>query len=300
MRINRAWLAAVACGFAAAGAAIAGDPANPVDSAAPPPPPASTGPIAPAPASAPVLPSRVRAAVETQPASVGAGQAATIVIRLTDAEGEPATADRSQGPALLVYIASADLRTFDVLEAREREGGRFDAPVSFPRAGVHTAFIAFRPEGREAQIERATVPVQPRSTDRAESPVVRPLEPGDNPFHQDDHAIRFTPSESGLKAGAKAVLTFEVTAGGRPVTTIEGYLGGVGHAAAAREGLEDFVVLKSLQREGATGGPVLAFEGVFPAQGRYKLGLWLRDRGERITAWFVVDVGPAEEAKPTE
>jgi hypothetical protein len=74
---------------------------------------------------------------------------------------------------------------------------------------------------------------------------------------------------------------------GQPVVDLEPYLGAPGHLLAVNP---DLTVAIHGHPEGApTSGPVLTFDPVLPAAGRYKLWVQLQRNGDVITAPFVIE-----------
>lgn len=93
-------------------------------------------------------------------------------------------------------------------------------------------------------------------------------------------------------AGHETELTFTVSRGGVPVTTLQPYLGAFGHLVSLRTG--DLAYLHTHPADEATsgrhGGPSVRFSATFPTAGRYRLFLDFRAGGTVHTAEFTVDV----------
>ena len=85
-----------------------------------------------------------------------------------------------------------------------------------------------------------------------------------------------------------------VSKGGRPVTTLQPYLGAYGDLVALRTGdlayLHTHVVGTAGAADDDTGGPDLAFATTFPTAGTYRLFLDFRAGGVVRTAAFTVEV----------
>jgi len=97
-----------------------------------------------------------------------------------------------------------------------------------------------------------------------------------------------------LAAGEHAMLEFEVTKDGEPVTDLQPYLGAYGHLVALREG--DLAYLHvhpgGEPGDGVTEpGPVIEFSATAPSAGRYHLFLDFKVDGVVHTASFTLDAG---------
>ena len=97
-------------------------------------------------------------------------------------------------------------------------------------------------------------------------------------------------------AGHESDLVLSVREGGRPVTTLQPYLGAYGHLVALRAG--DLAYLHAHPPGAADddtgGGPDLAFVTSFPTAGTYRLFLDFRAGGVVRTAAFTIEVRVAE------
>ncbi len=80
-----------------------------------------------------------------------------------------------------------------------------------------------------------------------------------------------------LRAGREALLHFTVTRGGRPVRSLQPYLGARGHLVALRQG--DLAYLHAHPEEHGDGGNEIPFAAEFLSAGSYRLFLQFRAGG---------------------
>lgn len=163
--------------------------------------------------------------------------------------------------------------------------GRWLVPWQWNAAGTYRVFADFQPGDtkdagpitltRTVQVAGEFTPVEARTTR-----VV-------------DHVGGFTVSLDGqLKAGTTATLTATVRRAGKPVSTLEPYLGAFGHLVALRDGDLAFLHVHPEGDEPAAdqrGGPAIQFMADAPTVGRYLLYLDFQVDGRVHTAEFVVD-----------
>ncbi len=92
--------------------------------------------------------------------------------------------------------------------------------------------------------------------------------------------------------GEEAELTFAVSRAGRPVDSLQPYLGAFGHLVTLRAG--DLAYLHTHPAEpdhdGGSGGPTVRFGTTFPSAGTYRLYLDFQVDGQVRTAELTVDV----------
>ena len=116
----------------------------------------------------------------------------------------------------------------------------------------------------------------------------RPLQP--TAAEQTADGLRVRLETDRLLPRRESRLTFVVSdaATGRPVISLEPFLGAAGHLLIVDEAL---VTATHGHPEGEfSGGPDVSFNPVFPAPGRYKLWLQVQRRGVVATLPFVVEV----------
>ena len=127
-----------------------------------------------------------------------------------------------------------------------------------------------------------------------------PAQPG--PVSSADDVGGFEVALTGtLSASEQAMLKVTVTRDGKPVTTLEPYLGSYGHLVALREGDLAYLHVHPQGQEprpGTVSGPDVEFMTEAPTPGRYLLYLDFQVEGKVHTAEFVLDASGAVAAQP--
>jgi hypothetical protein len=161
--------------------------------------------------------------------------------------------------------------------------GTWSLPWEWPAAGTYRVYADFAVAGDEHQTLTLTRTVEVAGD-------LTPVAASPNDVATVDG---FTVKVRGdLVAGASSRLTFTVSRAGKPVTTVQPYLGAFGHLVALREGDLAYLHAHPEGVEPATGqtsGPEIAFAVEAPTPGRYLLYLDFRVGGEVHSAAFVVD-----------
>ncbi len=97
-------------------------------------------------------------------------------------------------------------------------------------------------------------------------------------------------THSALKAGEEAMVMFNLSQGGKPVTDLQEYLGALGHAVVLREGNLDFIHAHPMEDSISNQNGTVSFMINFPEAGRYKIFTQFQRAGKVITTDFVVSV----------
>ncbi|OKH61181.1 hypothetical protein EB74_21245 [Mycobacterium sp. SWH-M5] len=171
--------------------------------------------------------------------------------------------------------------------------GTWSTPWTWNAAGTYRVFADFQPAGagsakltltRTVQVAGAFVPAVASATRTV-----------------DDIAGYTVKLDGALTAGVSHQLTATVTRDGRPVTTLQPYLGAYGHLVALREGDLAYLHVHPEGAEpvpGGTGGPAVSFAATAPTAGRYLLYLDFKVQDTVHTASFVVDAAPGGTNEP--
>lgn len=165
-------------------------------------------------------------------------------------------------------------------------GGTWSLPWSWAEAGTYRVYADFVPENPDG--EDADPVTLTRSVEVAgEVDAVQPKPTRTAEVHG------FTVDLTGdLVAGTGSDLTLKVSRDGKPVTTLQPYLGAFGHLVALRGGDLAYLHVHAegdAPERGARSGPDLEFVAEAPTPGRYLLYLDFRVDGTVHTAPFVVD-----------
>jgi hypothetical protein len=183
-----------------------------------------------------------------------------------------------------LILARRDLTGFQHLHPKLNEQGTWSARAVLPDAGSYRVFADFKRDG-EAQTLAADLAVDGEVD-------WRPLpDPASTARTETGYEVELETEPS--VAGEEVELGFTVRREGEPVE-VEPYLGAGGHLVALREG--DLAFLHVHPTEGghdSSGGghAPIAFMTEFPSEGRYRLFLQLKHRGEVHTAAFTREVG---------
>lgn len=170
----------------------------------------------------------------------------------------------------------------------DRASGTWSLQWRWTTAGTYRVYADFTPPrpGADGLTLSRTVDVAGRFVPRPTS--VQRID------QVDGYSVRL---DGDLVAGGTNDLRLTITRAGRPVTTLQPYLGAFGHLVALREG--DLAYLHvhpdgDGARPGETSGPDIGFMAEVPTAGRYLLYLDFRVDGEVHTAHFVLDAGQAQ------
>lgn len=243
--------------------------------------------------------------LKTNPTEVLAGEPFELTLRiLNSGDSTPVTEFDEVHTKLLHLIAvSEDLTTFLHLHPDYQGNGVFVLEnVDLPKEANYIFFADFTPTGEVQQVVRlelstadaqATIPelVAGKRNDRVE-------------------ALRFQldiPHD--LKSNEETALRFHVTDAvtGKPVETLDEYLGAAGHLVIIDESGEIYLHTHPAGHDmaGMAGmqmsyGPDIEFMTEFPATGLYAMWLQVQYEGEVYTAPFVIDVAHEAEAMATQ
>jgi hypothetical protein len=208
------------------------------------------------------------------------GAATTYGFRIVDAEGETVDDfELEQNRRMHLIVVRRDFTGFQHLHPRQLVDGRWEVDINLSEGGVYRAFADFETGGQTLTL----------GTDL--------FVPG--PFEPDALPAVASTSDAGAgyevsidsaapQAGGTTDVDFTVSRDGRPVDSVEPYLGADGHLVVLRE--HDQAYLHT-HPEGEPGGPgTITFGVEYPSAGRYRLFLQFRDAGEVRTAAFTREV----------
>lgn len=220
----------------------------------------------------------------TTPTKVG--KAGELSFTVLGADGKPFTdfAVSHEKELHLIVVRSDGQRFEHVHPTMDPQTGTWSAPWTWTEAGTYRVFTDFVPNGENAPNVTLT-----RTVEVAGDVTPRPA----TAVQRADTVGGYQVSLSGdLAAGESRELTLEVTRNGRPVTTLQPYLGAFGHLVALREGDLAFLHVHAEGEDpapGATAGPAISFAAEAPTAGRYLLYLDFQVDGIVHTASFVLD-----------
>lgn len=207
---------------------------------------------------------------------------------IQDATGAPVTHFKTAHEKdLHLIVTRSDGSQFrHVHPVLDKESGVWTTPWEWDAAGSYRVFADFTPAAENAQGLTLTRTMQVAGE-------FAPVAPRPTRVAQVDG---FTVSLDGdLVAGSSSKLKLNVTRDGKPVTTLEPYLGAFGRLVALREGDLAYLHVHAEGEEpkpGQTSGPEIAFAAEAPTSGRYLLYLDFQVDGKVHTAEFVLDAAP--------
>lgn len=196
-------------------------------------------------------------------------------------------------PLHLIVVRSDGQHFAHVHPRLDAATGRWSTPWTWNAAGTYRVFADFLPAraGSAKLTLTRTVEVAGAFAPAAAS-TTRTV---------DEIAGYSVELDGALTAGVSQQLTATVMRDGRPVTTLQPYLGAYGHLVVLREG--DLAYLH-VHPEGAApvaggiGGPTVSFAATAPTAGRYLLYLDFKVNDTVHTATFVVDAAPGSTDMP--
>lgn len=211
--------------------------------------------------------------------AITVGKQVTLVFTIKDPTGLPVKKLETAHEKLLhLLMVSKDLAWYAHEHPEIQEDGTFTFTYTFPVAGEFFFYNDFTPPSVGQQV--VAVPV----TVAGSAPAAKPLViDADKPKTIDGYTVSLD-SGGPITTGGSTHLSYTLTKDGKPVTTLQPYLGAMGHLVIISEDRTQFV--HSHPHEGAehatgeTGGPKVDFEAHFTAPGTYK-------------AWAQFNVGTA-------
>ncbi|MFE6286893.1 hypothetical protein [Streptomyces sp. NPDC057877] len=221
-------------------------------------------------------------ALDLRTPRVQAGERSGLRFVIRDENGRPVTDYRVEHEKELhLIVASRDLTTYRHLHPVRAKDGTWSTSTTLPAAGGYRVLADFTPAAEEEGL-----------TLGADLAVAGTSEPSALPATSRTATVDgYTVELSGdLATGRESDLTFTVRRDGRPVTTLQPYLGAYGHLVALRSGDLAYLHVHPHQeaKGNATSGPRVAFTTTAPSTGSYRLFLDFKADGEVHTAAFTV------------
>lgn len=219
-------------------------------------------------------------------APAAAGEPGRLSFRILDEEEKPFTdfATSHQKQLHLIVVRADGAKFRHAHPTLDRSSGTWSAPWRWPTGGSYRVFTDFVPGGQE----EAPAVTLTRSVE-----VAGEFEPERRGVSREDAVDGFEVTLDGeLSVGESRELTARVVRNGRPVTSLEPYLGAFGHLVALREGDLAYLHVHAEGEEpgpGETTGPAIGFETEAPSPGRYLLYLDFKVDGRVHTARFVLE-----------
>lgn len=214
----------------------------------------------------------------------GAGQPTKLSIRLTDEEGRPVEAfDVTHEKLMHLIVVDRQLSYFSHLHPDYAGEGVFTVETTFPAGGEYKLFADFQPTGASAVTIGKRVEVDGAS---AEAAALAP----DETLKVTVEGKKVELRAEAWQAGTEMRLTFHISdaATGRPIETLEPYLGAIGHVVILSEDAEGYLHVHPAEEQAT--GPEAVFRTSFPAPGLYKIWAQFQHEGKVFTVPFTVEV----------
>ena len=229
----------------------------------------------------------------TAPTDVGAPGELRLTVR--NADGAAVTEfDPEHEKELHLIVVRSDGQQFRHVHPERGPDGAWSIPWVWDAAGTYRVFADFVPSATGEGLTLSTM-VQVSGPFQAQ-----PATGAVTEVEVDGYTVRVTGE---LVPGRASALTLSVDRGGRPVTTLQPYLGAFGHLVALRDG--DLAYLH-VHPEGETptagelSGPEVRFQATTPTAGRYLLYFDFQVDGRVHSAPLVLDTtgGSASGTRP--
>ncbi|NKX54787.1 heavy-metal-associated domain-containing protein [Arthrobacter mobilis] len=219
------------------------------------------------------------------------GQRGRLSFTVTGPDGDPLTGyTRSHEKELHLIIVRSDGAGFRHVHPVRDQDGVWSVPWQWDAPGSYRIFADFVPAALGSNVTLS------RTIDVL-GDVAGETSPASRSMSTTAETGGFTVALDGsLQAGGESTLRFTVTRGGKPVTSLQPYLGAYGHLVALREG--DLAYLH-VHPEGEPGdgrtepGPAIEFMTQAPTAGTYLLYLDFQVDGVVHTAGFTLTAGTA-------
>jgi hypothetical protein len=212
------------------------------------------------------------------------GESGELSFQVLNAQGEPETSFAVEHDKQLhLIVVRTDGTKFRHVHPTMDADGTWSLPWDWAAAGTYRIYADLVPDGEGAEpvTLTRTVEVAGRFTPAPATPTTTASVDG------------FTVNLIGdLVAGSSSELTLTVSRDGKPVTSLQPYLGAFGHLVALRDGDLAYLHVHPEGQEPAAGqlsGPEIEFAAEAPTPGRYLLYLDFRVDGKVHSAPFVLD-----------
>ena len=216
------------------------------------------------------------------PESPMAERESIIQIKVTDTTGSAVASFATVHEKQLHLLAiSRDLSIFQHLHPSYQGDGIFTVKATFPKGGEYRLFADFTPAGGTQQLAIFELSVK----GDGEAQTVHP----DKNLVKTVKDLQFSLEIPNLQLKEHIPMTFTVKdQAGKPVDTLEPYLGSVGHIVIVSQDLTQFLHAHPVD-ESVT-GPSVEYMTSFPIAGIYKIWGQFKKNGQVYTVPFTIQV----------
>lgn len=257
-------------------------------------------------------PATFRAEFAANPATVKAGEPATLSFTVKDAQGTIARdLQIVHDKPMHLLIVSSDLVEFSHVHPMLQPDGTFKVTYTFPNGGDYKLYADFTPASSSQTVEQIAVKVS--GNERTKQPLVADATMTKS---VDGISVTLAPDKA-LKSGDELLLNFKVADAktGKPATDLQKYLGEYAHFVIINADLKDFLHAHpmSMGEHSAAGGhqhaegtkphtdamtvaspSEVAAHTTFPQAGLYKVWAQFQRADKVITVPFVLNVAAGE------
>lgn len=252
-----------------------------------------------------------RAEFAANPATIKAGEPATLSFTVKDAQGVIARdLQIVHEKPMHLLIVSSDLAEFYHIHPTLQPDGTYKVAHTFPNGGDYNLYADFTPANSSQTVEQIAVKVS--GNERATQPLT-----ADTALTKsvDGISVTLVPDKT-LKSGDEMMLNFKVADAktGKPATDLQKYLGEYAHFVIISADLKDFLHAHpmAMAEHGAEGGhqhaegtkphadtmamspSEVAAHTTFPQAGLYKVWAQFQRADKVITVPFVLNVATGE------
>lgn len=185
---------------------------------------------------------------------------------------------------LHLIVVSKDLSVFQHIHPELVGPGKLEVQTTLPKNGEYILYSQFSTPEKGEQTVRNKLQVGKDSSQRAKL-----IPDADKGKLIDGYTFKLT--DYPQKAGEMAMPTVAIEKAGKPVTTIENYLGAGGHAVIISEDADSFLHVHPMteSKDGRYKSPIM-FHTMIPKAGNYKLWTQFQIDGKVQTADFIFKV----------
>lgn len=209
-------------------------------------------------------PAAFRAEFAANPATIQAGEPATLSFTVKDAQGAIARdLQIVHEKPMHLLIVSSDLAEFSHIHPMPQPDGTLKVTHTFPNGGDYKLYADFTPANSSQTVEQIAVKVS--GNERAKQPLTADTEVTKS---VDGISVTLVP-DNPPKSGEAVMLNFKVADAktGRPVTDLQKYLGEYAHFVIINEGLNDFLHAHPMTKEEHGAGHGSADQGAHSDHG---------------------------------
>lgn len=251
---------------------------------------------------------------QTEPASVKANEAVTLVFKVKNAKGEivkdlPVVHEKP----MHLLVVSEDLNEFYHIHPEPQTDGTYQVKNTFPNGGNYRLYADFTPKDSPQVVEKLTVKVEGKEREKVALVVDPKLEKT-----MEGLRVEMKP-DAEIIAGKELMLDFNVfdAKTNKPATNLQKYLGEYAHFVIISEDLKQFVHAHPMSKEAkmekqdeskphthdeqsknqknVKSPSTISAHTSFPTAGIYKVWGQFQRNGKVISVPFIVNVKAADQ-----